>query len=109
MPSFPHTLIGMGPFANQGCKILFDKTLVTVNHPNGYPMLNCWWDIDGPQLWQLPLISPPPPTVHLPPLATIAGGLSAAMEADLLHPSQGFQATSAAREDIHIVFLWEAT
>jgi hypothetical protein len=28
MPSFPHTLIGWGPFANQGCKVVFDKTSV---------------------------------------------------------------------------------
>jgi hypothetical protein len=39
MPSFPHTLIGPGPFANQGCKIIFDKNSVTVFHPNGHPIL----------------------------------------------------------------------
>jgi len=26
MPSFPHTLIGLGPFADQGCQIIFTKT-----------------------------------------------------------------------------------
>jgi hypothetical protein len=40
MPSFPHTLISLGPFPNQGCKIVFDKTSVTVYHPNGLPILN---------------------------------------------------------------------
>jgi hypothetical protein len=35
MPSFLHTLIGLGPFANQGCKIVFNKTSVTVFHPDG--------------------------------------------------------------------------
>jgi hypothetical protein len=48
MPSFPHTLIGLGPFADQGCKIVFNKTSVTVCHPNGHPILNGWQDIDGP-------------------------------------------------------------
>jgi hypothetical protein len=43
MPSFPHTLIGLIPFADQGCKIVFNKTLVTVFHPNGHPILE-----DGP-------------------------------------------------------------
>jgi hypothetical protein len=31
------------------------------------------------------------------------------MSAGLLHPSQGFQATSAAKEDIQVKFLQEAT
>ena len=48
MPSFPHTLSGLVPFADQGCKIVFDKTLVTVFHPNGHPILKGWRDLDGP-------------------------------------------------------------
>jgi hypothetical protein len=100
MPSFPHTLIGLGPFANQGCKIVFDKTLVTVYHPDSHPILNGWWDIDGPQLWQFLLTMPPPLPAHLPPLAPVARGLSAAMAAVLPHPSQGFWATSATTENI---------
>ncbi len=40
MPSFSHTLIGLGPFADQGCKIVFDTTLVTVYHPDGHPILS---------------------------------------------------------------------
>ncbi len=48
MPSFPHTLIGLGPFADQGCKIIFDKTSVTVFDPNCHPILNGWQDIGGP-------------------------------------------------------------
>jgi hypothetical protein len=109
MPSFPHTLIGLGPFANQGCKIIFDKTLVTVFHPDGHPILNGWWDLDGPCLWQFPLTAPPPPPAHLPPSAPIAGGLSAAVSAFLPHPSQGFWDTSASGEDIQVMFLQEAT
>ncbi len=48
MPSFLHTLIGLGPFTDQGCKIVFDKTLVTVFHPDGHPILKDWRDLDGP-------------------------------------------------------------
>ncbi len=105
MPSFPHTLIGLGPFGDQGCKIVFDKTLVTVYHPDGYPILSSWQDINGPQLWQFPLTMPPSLPVHLPPLALLAGGLSAAMAAGLPHLSQRFRATSTPKEDIHIKFL----
>jgi hypothetical protein len=109
MPFFPHTLIGLGPFANQGCKIVFDKTSVTVYHPNSHPILNGWGDIDGPQLWKFPLTAPLPPPMHSSPLAPIAGGLSAAMSAGLPHLSQGFRATSTATEDIQVMFLQEAT
>ncbi len=55
MPSFPHTLIGLGPFADLGCKIVFTKTAVTVYHPNGHPILAGWRDETGPRLWHSPL------------------------------------------------------
>jgi hypothetical protein len=109
MPSFPHTLIGLGPFADQGCKIVFDKTLVIVYLSDGHPILNGWQDIDGPQLWQFPLTTPPPLPAQLPPLAPLAGGLSAAMAAGLPHLSQGFWATSTTGEDIQVKFLRGAT
>ncbi len=109
MTSFPHTLIGLGPFANQGCKIVFDKTSVTVFHLNDHPILKGWWDLDGPRLWQSSLTAPPPLPAHSPPLAPISVGPSAAMSAFLPHPSQGFRTTSAAGEDISVVFLHEAS
>ena len=55
MPSFPHTLIGLGPFADQGCSIVFTKTAVTVYHPDGHPILSGWQDQTGPCLWHFPL------------------------------------------------------
>jgi hypothetical protein len=55
MPAFPHTLIGLGPFANLGCKIVFTKTSVTVYHPDGHPILSGWRDETGPRLWHFPL------------------------------------------------------
>ena len=42
MPNFPHTLIGLGPFANQDCMIVFTQTAVTVYHPDGHPILSGW-------------------------------------------------------------------
>jgi hypothetical protein len=42
MPSFPHTLIGLGPFANLGCQIVFTKTAVSVIHPDGHIILEGW-------------------------------------------------------------------
>jgi hypothetical protein len=98
-----------GPFTNQGCKIVFDKTLVIVFYPDGHPIIKGWQDLDGPQLWQFPLTAPPLRPGHSLPLAPIAEGLSAAMPPFLSCPSQGFRATSATREDIQVVFLQEAT
>jgi hypothetical protein len=39
MPSFPDTLIGLGPFADLGCQIVFTKTTVSIIHPNGHSIL----------------------------------------------------------------------
>ena len=55
MPSFPHTLIGLGPFADLGCNIVFTKTSVIVYHPDGHPILSGWQDETGPRLWHFPL------------------------------------------------------
>jgi len=51
MPAFPDTLIGLGPVADLGCKIVFTKTSVTVFHPDGHPLLLGWRDETGPRLW----------------------------------------------------------
>ena len=53
MPSFSHTLIGLGPFANLGCQIIFTKTAVSVIHPDGHTILQGWWEQDGPGLCKL--------------------------------------------------------
>ncbi len=39
IPSFPHTLIGLGPFADLGCSIVFTKTAVNVIDPDGQSIL----------------------------------------------------------------------
>ena len=55
MPSFPHTHIGLGPFADQGCTIVFTRTTVTVYHPDGHIVLSGWHEETGPRLWHFPL------------------------------------------------------
>jgi hypothetical protein len=65
MPSFPHTLIGLGPFADQGCSIVFTKIAVTVYHPDGHPVLSGWWDQTGPRLWHFPLTKEADVSQHL--------------------------------------------
>ena len=92
MPAFPHTLIGLGPFADQGCNIVFTKTSVTVYHRDGHSILSGWRDETGPRLWHFPLTteaaqvalenaSPQPPS----PLT--AGAAHAAVD-EALHPPQ---------------------
>ena len=65
MPSFPHTLIGLGPFADLGCKIIFTKTAVSVIHPDGHSILEGWREPDGPRLWRFPL-EPTKPSLSVP-------------------------------------------
>ncbi len=48
MPSFPHTLIGLGPFADLGCSIVFTKTAVNVIDPDGQSILEGWREQEGP-------------------------------------------------------------
>jgi len=55
MPSFPHTLISLGPFADLGCNIVFTKTSAKDYHPDGHPILSGWQDETGPHLWHFPL------------------------------------------------------
>ena len=55
MPSFPHSLIGLGPFADLGYIIIFTKTGVSVVHPDGHSILEGWRETDGPKLWYFPL------------------------------------------------------
>jgi hypothetical protein len=65
MLSFPHTLIGVGPFADLGYTITFTKTGVLVVDPEGRCVLKGWQAMDSPRLWHFPLTaakpSPPAP------------------------------------------------
>ena len=39
MPSFPHTLVGLGPFADQDCQIVFTNKDVSMLNPQGICIL----------------------------------------------------------------------
>ena len=67
MSSFPHTLIGLGPFANLGCKIIFTKTAVSVIHSDGHSIIEGWQELEGPCLRHFLLISKPINTLIYPP------------------------------------------
>ena len=101
MPSFPHTLIGLGPFADLGCKIVFTKTAVTVYHPDGHPILAGWRDETGPRLWHFPLtaeaaqialtnVSPQLPLPSPPPCAPTA--------ASVINPRKQKRVSNSARK-----------
>ncbi len=51
MPSFPHTLICLGPFADLDCAILFTKMAVSIIHPNKHCIIKGWREPNGPCLW----------------------------------------------------------
>jgi hypothetical protein len=133
MLNFPHTLIGLGLFANQDCTIFVTRTLVTVDHPDGGPILSGCRDETGPHLWHFPLTTeasnpqdatiatasqppipaptplpvPPPGIMQLPPLApvVIPPAVSAANHP---HPSQGILATSTSGVACLVYYLYSA-
>jgi hypothetical protein len=133
MPNFPHTLIGLGPFANQDCTIVFTKTAVAVYHPDGHPILSGWQDETGPRLWHFPLtteatnpqdatgatvprlpiptpvtlLAPPPRVTQLPPPAptVIPLAVSVALHP---HPSQGILATNTSEITCLVYYLYGA-
>ena len=73
MPSFPHTLIGLGPFVDHGCTVVFTATDVTVYHPDGHPVLAGWREQNGPRLWHFPLTKQGAKTTAASPITTLLG------------------------------------
>ena len=102
MPSFPHTLVGLGPFADQGCQIIFTNKDVSVHNPQGVCILKGWREETGARLWRFPLKAPPacvvppmaPPTPPLPPVATLS-----------IHPSRGLDAFDNANQACSVMYL----
>jgi hypothetical protein len=134
MPNFYHTLISLGPFANQDCTIIFTQTTVTVYHPDGHPILSGWRDETGPHLWHFPLTTeaanpqdvtgntapwPPIPTPTLLPasLPSVTQLLPLSPVVILLtmsvathpHPSQGILATSTSGVACLVYYLYGAS
>jgi hypothetical protein len=48
MASFPHSLIGLAPFVDAGCRVLFTKTLVITFDQDGKVILVSWQETTGP-------------------------------------------------------------
>jgi hypothetical protein len=133
MPNFPHTLIGMGPFADQDCMIVFTQIAVSVYHQDGHPILSGWQDETGPRLWNFsltanaanpqdmtgttvprppiltpsPLLVPAPSVTRLPPPSptVIPPAMSAALHP---YPSQGILATDTSGIACLVYYLYGA-
>jgi hypothetical protein len=54
MASSPHSLIGLAPFVDVGCRVLFTKVIVF--DENGKAILAGWRETAGPRLWRWPLL-----------------------------------------------------
>ncbi len=134
MPSFPHTLIGLGPFANLDCQIVFTKTAVSVIHPDGHSILEGWREQDGPRLWQFPLkankpslpvtalskkydepgprgsaanffLSTPSSPIQCPAALPLSRPLTADPVTQI-HPSQGFLAIDNAGQACSVTYMY---
>ncbi len=55
MPSFVHSLVGIGPFCDADCSVTFTKTDVTVYDPKGQPIISGWRESTGSKLWRFAL------------------------------------------------------
>jgi hypothetical protein len=56
MPSFPHNLIGLAPFVEAGCQVIFTLMLVIAFDADDKAILIGWRETTQPQLWRWPLL-----------------------------------------------------
>ena len=61
MAGFPHSLIGLAPFVDAGCCVLFTNTVVIAFDCDGKAILKGWRKTTGPKLWRWPLLPQVPP------------------------------------------------
>ena len=59
MPSFHHTLIGLGPICDADCKVIFTKNNVIIYDQGGPPILTGWRERNGDRLWRITLTPTP--------------------------------------------------
>ncbi len=79
MDGFPLTLLGLVPFFEADCYVVFTKTAVTIFNQHHQAILTGWRDISGPKLWRLPLTAtggmaaptPPIPQEHCTPQSNL--------------------------------------
>jgi hypothetical protein len=57
MPSFKHTLFGVGPLCDNGCRVLFDSASVTIfDKTDDSILLQGWREPTGAKLWRFSLL-----------------------------------------------------
>jgi hypothetical protein len=66
MTGFSHSLIGLAPFVDAGCRVLFTNTLVIAFDWDGKVILEGWHETTSPKLWRWPLLTQVPPPPDLP-------------------------------------------
>ncbi len=108
MPLFSHTLVGLGPFADQGCQIVFTKDDVIVIDLDGQCILQGWRKKNGAQLWHFPLKAPP---ACIPSREVRPTTLPAELTGSHLHPSKGLDAFDEANQACSVTYRyrWEST
>ena len=99
MPSFPHTLVGLGPFANQGCQIVFTKVL----DPHGQCILKGWREKKGARLWRFPLKTPSAAVV--PPAARTTTPHPSVADVPI-HPSRGLDASDDSNQACTVAYKY---
>ena len=52
MAGFPHSLIGLAPFVDAGCRVLFTDTAIIAFDRDGKVILEGWRETTGPELWR---------------------------------------------------------
>lgn len=55
MPSFAHTLIGLGPICDADCSAHFTKHQIVIYDPHGAPLITGWREPSGARLWRIAL------------------------------------------------------
>ena len=59
MPSFHHTLIGLGPIYDADCKVIFTINNVIIYDQRESPILMGWMENNGARLWRIALTPAP--------------------------------------------------
>ena len=63
MPNFHNNLMGIGPLCDHGCRIVFEKTKVTIFSKDSTELLRGWRETTGYKLWRFsPRPGDHPPT-----------------------------------------------
>ena len=69
MPSFKHTLLGIGKICDADCKVVFTNEEVVVYNAQQQPILSGWRETTGAKLWRIALS---PDKENLPPIPETA-------------------------------------